>query len=188
MNKQRSSYFILTGSMGAGKSTILKQLRNHGVMAIDEPARQILAAQRSIDGDGVPEKDPKLFTELLLSRSIYQYQQMQDFQGSVIFDRGIPDNIGYAALFNLSTKIAESAAHQYRYNDLVFFTPGWKDIYENDFERKMFFEQANQFGNDIKAIYETLGYQIVAVPLGPPELRANFILKSISDNILNIKY
>ena len=36
------------------------------------------------------------------------------------------------------------------HHQLVFFAPGWKDIYENDCERKMSFEQANQFANDIK--------------------------------------
>ena len=134
MSKQiNANYFILTGAMGAGKSTILKQLRKRGTIAIDEPARQILAEQRSIDGDGVPEKDQKLFTDLLLSRSIFQFQQMQDHQDPVIFDRGIPDNIGYASLFNMSTQTAKAVSHQFRYNHLVFFAPGWKDIYENVF-------------------------------------------------------
>ena len=52
---------------------------------------------------------------------------------------------------------------------------------------KMSFEQANQFGNDIKVIYEALGYKVVDVPLDPPALRANFILKSVFDNTLDTK-
>ena len=104
------NYFILSGAMGGGKSTILKALRKLGLMAIDEPARQILAEQRSIEGDGVPDRDQKLFTDLLLSRSISQFHQMQEHQGPVIFDRGIPDNIAYADLFGISTKTAKKAA------------------------------------------------------------------------------
>ena len=53
MTKQhQDNYFILTGAMGAGKSTILKKLRKLGLPCIDEPARQILAEQRAISGLG----------------------------------------------------------------------------------------------------------------------------------------
>lgn len=71
--------------MWAGKSTILKELRKLGLRCIDEPARQILAEQRAIEGGGVPDHDPKLFTDLLLSRSIYQFKQMVHRQGAVIY-------------------------------------------------------------------------------------------------------
>jgi len=178
----KTNYFILTGAMGAGKSSIVKQLTKHGIMAIDEPARQILAEQRSIDGDGVPDRDNKLFTDLLLSRSISQFKQMRGYKRPVIFDRGIADNIGYAQLFDISMQTSKTAANRYRYNNLVFFTPGWKDIYKHDSERKMSFEQANNFGNSIKDIYEKLGYKIVDVPFTSPSLRAEFILQSIRDN------
>ncbi|MEE9451900.1 MAG: AAA family ATPase [Gammaproteobacteria bacterium] len=183
MNQTKTNYFILTGAMGAGKSTILKQLRALGVRAIDEPARQILAEQRSIGSEGVPDRDQKLFNELLLSRSIAQFQKMQDYQRPVIFDRGIPGNIGYASLFGLSIQAAKVAADKYRYNNLVFFAPGWEAIYENDDERKMSFEQANEFGNNIKTIYEALGYNVVDVPFDPPLARANFILEAVEDNM-----
>lgn len=69
--------FVITGAMGSGKSTVLKLLQAEGLSVIEEPARQILAEQRSIGDEGVPEKNPKFFTQLLLSRAIYQYKQMQ---------------------------------------------------------------------------------------------------------------
>lgn len=177
----RNNYFILTGATGAGKSTIVKELRKLGITCIDEPARQILAEQRSIQGAGVPDKDQTLFTNLMLSRSIYQYKQMQDHKGPIIFDRGIPDNIGYAQLFNLNTRVTLNASREFRYHKIVFFLPGWKDIYENDDERKMSFEQANQFGHDIKKIYEELGYNIVDIPFSTPLSRAEFIFNIIDE-------
>ena len=175
----QDNYFILTGAMGAGKSTILKELRKLGMICIDEPARQILAEQRNVQGDGVPDKDQKLFTDLLLSRSIYQFKQMQERKGPVIYDRGIADNICYAQLFDLDTQITHNAAREYHYNKLVFFLPGWKEIYENDDERKMTFDQANQFGHNIKTIYAELGYDVVDVPIGSPSSRAEFISSAV---------
>jgi predicted ATPase len=175
----KENYFILTGAMGAGKSTILNKLRELGLSCIDEPARQILAEQRNIQGDGLPEKNAKLFTDLLLSRSIHQFQQMQNNQGIVIFDRGIPDNIGYVNLFGLNNQVSNKAGQQYRYNQCVFFLPAWKEIYENDDERKMTFDEASQFGHDIKKTYESLGYQVTDVPIGSPPSRSEFIFNAI---------
>ena len=61
---------ILTGAPGSGKSTTIKKLRELGCLCINEPAREIIAEQRSIDGQGLSEKEPKLFIELMLSRAI----------------------------------------------------------------------------------------------------------------------
>jgi predicted ATPase len=49
-------YFILTGSFGSGKSTLLEHLQSRGILGIVEPARSILAEQRGIQGNGLPEK------------------------------------------------------------------------------------------------------------------------------------
>jgi predicted ATPase len=43
-----NNFFILTGAMGAGKSTVLKELRKLKLTCVDEPARQLLAEQRDI--------------------------------------------------------------------------------------------------------------------------------------------
>jgi len=178
---RKENYYVLTGAMGAGKSTVLKALRNLGITCIDEPAREILAEQRSIDGNGVPEKDSQLFTELLLSRSIYQYKQNQDKNDVVIFDRGLPDNIGYAQLFGLNTNAPLNAGKHYQYNNMVLFLPAWEAIYVNDDERKMTYEAAKQFGDNVKNIYQQLGYKVIDVPLVSPLLRAKFIIDMIND-------
>jgi predicted ATPase len=175
----KNNYFVLTGAMGAGKSTILKELTTRKFLCVEEPARPIIAEQRNIDGEGVYEKNPRLFTELMLSRSMFQFQQMQNYKGPIIFDRGIPDNIVYAQALGFDLSHIHNAAKKYRYNNIVFFTPGWREIYRTDEERKMSFEAANQFGNDLKKIYLNLGYQVIDVPLESPEARAKFIIKAI---------
>src|SRR5689334_18338121 len=94
--------FVITGAMGSGKSTVLKLIQSTGFNVIEEPARQILAEQRSIGDEGVPEKNPKYFFQLMLSRAIYQFKQTQTLDEDIIFDRGIPDILAYFNLFNLS--------------------------------------------------------------------------------------
>lgn len=176
---KKHNYFVLTGAMGSGKSTTINELRKLGLMCIDEPARQILAEQRAIDGNGLPEKNQQLFTDLLLSRSIYQFKQMENRHGLVIYDRGIPDNIGYTKLFNLDAHSAVKASQKFQYNTNIFFLSAWKEIYQNDDERKITFNQSKAFGENIKKIYQDLGYHIIEVPMISAFARAQFIIDTI---------
>lgn len=170
---------VITGAMGSGKSTVLQLLKAQGFNIVPEPAREILAEQRGIGGAGVPEQNPQLFTQLLLSRAIYQYKQMQETHDIVIFDRGIPDNIAYAQLFNLDYPPAHRAAKLYRYNTDVFIFPAWNEIYTTDDERIMSFEAARAFGDDVRKIYLEYGYNLIEIPCVSPEERMKFIQERI---------
>jgi predicted ATPase len=174
------TYFVLTGAPGSGKTTVLNALAELGLPVVDEPARQVLAEQRSIDGAGVPERDPRLFVELLLSRALYQHRRHSGQQGPLLFDRGLPDVIGYARLFGVPDGPATAAAERYRYNRQVFLAPALPEIYCRDDERTLSFEAARAFGERIRQAYEALGYEIVVLPQTTPELRARFILEQVA--------
>ncbi len=82
-------YHLLTGPPGSGKSALLLELQALGYPTVNEPAREVLEEQRSFDGNGVPERSPELFTELMLSRAIARFKQMKEVRGPVFFDRGV---------------------------------------------------------------------------------------------------
>jgi predicted ATPase len=172
----KDRYFLLTGAFGSGKSTLLEHLESRGIRGIVEPARPILAEQRSIQGNGVPEKAPRLFVELMLSRMLNAYQQSEALPGPVLFDRGIPDLLGYAALFGFDFPPGENAARLYRYNSRVFVAPAWEEVYRTDDERTLPFPVARKFGNNLRAIYERFGYTLIDLPCVSVEERADFIL------------
>ncbi len=175
---------ILTGAPGSGKSTLLNCLRKLGFFGIDEPARQILAEQRLIGGAGVPEENPLLFVEFLLSRAISQYQGADTGQKVLFFDRGVPDNIAYASLFDLAFEHGWNASQVYQYNPLVFVTPNWEAIYSHDEERKMSFQDASKMGNHLREIYQKAGYTVVDLPLDSPEERARFVLNTLPEQLV----
>ena len=128
----------------------------------------MLAEQRAAGGDGVPERSPQRFCDLMLERMKRDY----DEHPSAFYDRGIPDLVGYAHLFGLEPPRVEG----HRYDDRVFVLPAWREIYATDDERKMTFEMAEAFGEDVRRLYESLGYEIVDVPRDTPAARAHYII------------
>lgn len=165
--------------MGAGKSTVLNKIREKGYSCVEEPAREILKEQRRVNGEGVPEKNPKEFNDLMLQRMIRQYNFNSDKNEIIIFDRGIPDIIGYSELLNSENETPVTASKEFRYNKHVFVFKGWKDIYATDDERKMSFELAINFGKNILKIYQSLGYETLDVPFVSVGERVSFITEAI---------
>ena len=179
---QKVNFYILSGAMGAGKSAVISRLRDRGIPCVPEPAREILAEQRLIQAMGVPEKKVDLFSMLMLSRSIHNYYENSAMEKAVVFDRGIPDMIAYASLFDLDESPYVNAANEFRYNPTVFYLPAWEDIYTNDSERKMSFEDAKAFGAVVRSIYEDLGYRILEVPRLSIEERVQFLLARVANS------
>lgn len=52
----------------------------------------------------------------MFSQMLNTYLQSEALPGPVLFDRGIPDILGYAAPFGFAFPSGENAAHLYRYN------------------------------------------------------------------------
>jgi predicted ATPase len=152
-----------------------------GIPCVPEPAREILAEQRRIHARGVPEKDTDLFSILMLSHAIHNYQENSALEQPVVFDRGIPDMVAYARLFRLDETPYGNAAQEFRYNPTAFYFPPWQEIYTNDSERKMSFEEAKAFGVVVRSIYEAFGYRILEVPHFSLEERVQFIRDQIAD-------
>jgi predicted ATPase len=66
------------------------------------------------------------------------------------------------------------------YNNNVFILPPWKEIYENDPERKQSIEIAILTFECMKEIYQEYGFNIIEVPKVTVEKRAAFILDRVS--------
>ena len=166
--------YIVTGAPGSGKTAILNHV-GAGIRCVGEPAREVLAEQRSVDGAGTPDRDASLFLDLLLQRSIDKHVAAQRWGGSVVFDRGIPDCLAYAVMLGVDPTRSLVASQMHRYNNEVLLLEPWEEIYVVDEERTMSFADTVVFHGALTDAYERAGYSLVPVPRESAENRAAFL-------------
>jgi predicted ATPase len=171
---------ILTGAPGSGKTAVLEGL-GKGVLTVGEPAREVIAEQRAIGGAGTSEQDPAMFVAFLLQRSMDKYRDaVRSAAPVVLFDRGVPDCIAYAAVSGVDPAESLAAARRYRYHPEVLVLEPWEQIYATDAERTMLFEQTIPFQAALVDAYEGAGYTLVVVPTGSVEYRVAFVRDAIT--------
>ncbi len=166
--------FILTGAPGSGKTAILDNI-GADIRCVGEPAREILAEQRSTGGTGTHDRDPSLFVDLLLQRSIDKHQAAQGREGVTLFDRGVPDCIAYAVLMGIDPTPSILASERCRYHREVLVLDPWEEIYTVDDERTMSFADTHPFHEALVDAYERAGYALVEVPQTSVDGRVAFV-------------
>ncbi len=171
---------VITGGPGSGKTSLIDTLSAEGVRHMPEAGRAIIQDQVDIGGTALPWADREAFAMLMLAWEMRSYREALNASGPVIFDRGIPDVIGYLRLCGLPVPAtALRAAEQRRYASRVFIAPPWTAIFEQDAERKQTLAEAEATYHAMVGAYSGLGYELVELPLAPVMERARFVREQI---------
>jgi predicted ATPase len=172
--------FIITGGPGSGKSTVIDALAKRGISTMPEGGRAIIQDQLAVGGKALPWADRRAFAELMLSWEMRSYRMALSIKAPVIFDRGVPDVLGYLRLTGLSIPAqVERAAQMFRYNRQVFIAPPWREIFQIDAERKQSFDEAQATYESMIETYSRLGYTLIQLPLDSVEERVRFVLEAM---------
>ncbi|WP_240722597.1 AAA family ATPase [Poseidonocella sp. HB161398] len=121
------------------------------------------------------------YAERMLEQDLRAYSAAQALSGPVIFDRGIPDILGYLILcgFPVPPHVA-AAAKAARYNRRVFLAPFWDEIFTQDTERKQTRAEAEATCASMRETYTALGYKITELPRANIVTRADFVCTQLA--------
>lgn len=173
-------FFVITGGPGSGKSTLIDALAAAGVRTMPEAGRAIIRDQVAIGGDALPWKDRLAFAGQMLVWELRSWHEAAEGEGAVLFDRGVPDILGYLTMNDIPIpEHIEKAAELFRYNPSVFIAPPWRGIYAQDDERRQSWAEAETTYDMMVRIYAGLGYELVLLPLAPVGERVRFVMNRL---------
>ncbi|EHL97353.1 hypothetical protein HMPREF9946_04233 [Acetobacteraceae bacterium AT-5844] len=171
---------VITGGPGSGKSTLVAALAAAGLPHMPEAGRAIIQDQQAIGGTALPWADRAAFAEAMLGWELRSYREARGLTGPVLFDRGVPDVIGYLELCGLPVPAhLECAASLFRYGRQVFIAPPWREIFGQDAERKQGWQEAQATYDAMRRVYTRLGYTLVPLPLRTVEERVAFLRRHL---------
>jgi len=175
---------IITGGPSTGKTSIINKLEDSGFNCKHEMSRDIIQDALRNNSDCVPWLNVLKFSKTVIAQREAQYHSVKSKKSKkyTFFDRGIPDVYAYMEYDDLDIPIDFlKLGNELRYHSKIFLTPAWKEIYENDAERKEDFYKAKQLQQYIHNTYKDLGYDVIIVPKANVEERIKFILKHLEN-------
>ncbi|SNS10170.1 Predicted ATPase [Sphingomonas laterariae] len=174
------NFIVVTGGPGSGKTSLVDALAASGLRCMAEAGRAIIRDQSAIGGTALPWADRAAFAEQMLGWDMRSHHIAGETAAPVIFDRGIPDIIGYLRLCGLPvpTHMIRAARH-FRYCRRVFIAPFWPAIFTQDAERRQDADEARATHDAMAEIYRELGYELIPLPLAPIADRVAFMREAI---------
>ena len=174
-------FFVVTGGPGAGKTSLIAELARRGYHTIPESGRAIIREERQSGGSALPWADRMAYAERMLERDLQAHGAALALSGPVIFDRGLPDILGYLTLCGLPVPPhVTAAAKATHYNRRVFLAPYWDAIFAQDSERKQGRAEAEATCAVMRETYAGLGYALVELPRSDIATRAKVVVEHLA--------
>ena len=171
---------VISGCSSGGKSTLLAELATRGFRTVEEPGRNIVREALETGSDALPWKNPVAFVEKAVIQARSSLEAHAPHDGPVFFDRSAIDALAH--LDRLSIQIPQalrSAGQTCIYARPVFMAPPWPDLYEQDEERPLPFEDAVREYNWLCLAYPARGHRLIHLPKASTPARADFMLRSL---------
>jgi predicted ATPase len=172
----QTNWHVITGAPCSGKSTLIDHLADSGFQIAPEAARQYFEREMAT-GRTIEEirKDMVSCVHGIMDLML-KIEQELDPNEIVFLDRGYPDALAFIRQIGLDLNLYLPDCFQFQYTSVFMldrFPVQQDDVRIEDEAAANYLDQWHYCD------YLTLGYDVVRVPVLPPEERLAFVLEKI---------
>jgi predicted ATPase len=174
--------YILTGTPGCGKTSILRALEMTGASVITEAATDVIA-YKQMQGESAPWENSAFIDNIIKLQKQRQMDRCFDYSDRQFYDRSpictyaLALYLGFDPSINLMNEIDRIHKNN-MYEKRVFFVENLGSIAHTE-ARKISFEESLLFEQIHLDAYKTFGYECVMIPAAPIAERIKMILESL---------
>jgi predicted ATPase len=173
-------FCVLTGTPGAGKTAVIRQLETAGHRVVEEAATDVIALDHAL-GRPEPESEDEFTGRILaLQRQREELARSAAEAGLVFLDRSVICTLALSRYLGrrdpawLAAEVERAIAEQ-RYGRAVFFLRH-RGVVVPTAARRISFADSLVFEEVHRDVYTGLGFDVIDVPAGPVPARAAAIL------------
>ena len=176
--KAQTNWHVITGAPCSGKTTLIDQLADLGFHTVPEAARIFVENELAKGGtlDEIRE-DPATFTRQVYDLMIERERGIRTADVTFL-DRALPDAPAFYRIAGMNPNEILPDCFLYRYASVFMLD---RLPYQLDGVRAADDPTADYFDAWTERDYSALGYNVVRVPVLPPDERLAFVLDKIPE-------
>ena len=175
-HRQSTRWSVITGAPCSGKTAVIHLLEQRGHKVVHEVARAYIDDEL-MKGKTLAEikADEWAFERHILMEKVRIESTLKKDE-IIFFDRGVPDSIAYYKLNGLDSAEPFQKSAEVRYQNVFLFE---RLSFLIDPARSENEKTAQRLSRLIEESYQSLGYDIIHVPMLSVEERTEFVLERL---------
>ncbi len=174
--------YILTGTPGAGKTAVLRQLEVNGYLVVEEAATDTIALAHAL-GHDEPSRDTAFIDKIVTLQQLRQNRAPTLATTTVFFDRSPVCTLALChylgrAPSRLLTAEVDRIMVDGVYQPTVFFIRN-QGFVRHTAARRISFADSLVFEQCHERVYRDLGFHLIDIPVGPLAKRVALVQRAV---------